>query len=160
MALDSAYTSLNQVPAFFKSQTFRNLVAENKVTKILDIGGGKYDKATDYLLEHENIQNHVFDLFNRSERHNNNATIQFKKPVEPGYGKMVVCLNVLNVIRIDDELECVVALCALNANSCKVVFQIYEGNKTGRKSTKTAQRNQITRSYGDIVRKHCELPRN
>lgn len=153
MAQDSAYTSLNQVPAFFKSKTFGHLVSEHKITKILDVGGGKFDTATDFLSEKENIQNIVYDPYNRSEKHNLRAMKSFQQPVEEGYGKMVVCLNVLNVIHNDDELEATVAFCACNAMGCTVVFQIYEGSKSGRKTTKTVQRNQRTSAYVKTVQK-------
>ena len=159
MAQDSAYTSLNQVPAFFKSKTFQKIVADNKIKQILDVGGGKFDKATDFLRT-QKIQNLVYDPFNRTRAHNRLVRNIFMWEI-PYENKMVTCLNVLNVIQDDKELDKTIKLCAeaTVAKGCITVFQIYEGDKSGIKSTTTVQRNQRTKDYLNAVAKHFPYAR-
>ena len=63
--IDSAVTSLKQVARTFKQ--FPGAFAAG--SRNLDLGGGKYDIATDELAS-EGVSNLVFDPFNRSMKHN------------------------------------------------------------------------------------------
>lgn len=68
-AISSAKTSLRQVPALFKDKN----VQFGDVN--IDIGGGKYDLATEFLAE-RGTQNLVFAPYNRGET-TNRATLDF-----------------------------------------------------------------------------------
>lgn len=168
MPQEAAYTSIRQIPAFFKSVAFDKLVTDRNIRIILDVGGGKYDDATNFLRDKMDITNLVYDPYNRPRQENDQNLTTFQDYVVPknlnmGAGivdnvnpahsyKLVTCLNVLNVIPDDNEMERVVKFCAIH--ECPAVFQIYEGTKSGRKSTKTVQRNQKTRSYIEVISKH------
>ena len=68
-AISSAKTSIKQVPALFKNKNVK--FGETNI----DIGGGRFDLATDYLAE-QGVRNMVFDPYNRGEEVNT-ATLQF-----------------------------------------------------------------------------------
>jgi hypothetical protein len=168
MAQEAAYTSVHQIPSFFKSNEFEKIVEKHNIRIILDVGGGKYDDATLFLKHNKDIINLVYDPFNRPLQENEqNLTIfqdvQVPKKLQMGAGivddvnpehsyKMVTCLNVLNVIRDDIEMDGVIKFCA--KQNCPAVFQIYQGDRSGRKSTKTVQRNQKTKDYVALINKH------
>lgn len=59
----SAGTSLNQVPSATRK------IKWEPGTVNVDIGGGRFDKATDYLRDN-GVENLVFDPFNRNAEHN------------------------------------------------------------------------------------------
>ncbi len=64
MPIESADTSINQIASGLK------YIAKNLYSNInLDYGGGKYDRGTIYLKDF-NIENFIYDPFNRSEKHN------------------------------------------------------------------------------------------
>jgi hypothetical protein len=86
MGKESAYTSLNQIPAAFKAFHFGR--------RNLDIGGGKYDHATGYLIQHGTI-NLVLDPFNRTEGHNTLVKLELVEH----WIDSITCFNVLNVIQ-------------------------------------------------------------
>ncbi len=67
--ISSAKTSIRQIPALFINKN-----VEFGETNI-DIGGGRFDLATDYLREN-GTTNYVFDPYNRSEEVNA-ATLRY-----------------------------------------------------------------------------------
>jgi len=87
---DSAGTSLNQIPALFKMNDFM----PGDIN--LDIGGGKYDTATEYLKNRTGSTNLVYDPKNRSSEHNKEVLNIIR---ENGGADSVTCANVLNVIK-------------------------------------------------------------
>jgi hypothetical protein len=60
----------------------------------VDIGGGKYDTATQYLWQRE-VKNYIWDKYNRSWEHNS----EIERKVHTGYAHTVTLSNVLNVIK-------------------------------------------------------------
>ncbi len=56
-------TSINsaKVPAIFRKIDWTDLTSQ----KNIDIGGGKYDTATEYLMQY-GVSNIIYDPFNRS----------------------------------------------------------------------------------------------
>lgn len=62
--IKSAKTSQNQIPALFRK------LEAYKGTTVIDIGGGKYDRGINYLVDQYGMQAAVYDPFNRTEDHN------------------------------------------------------------------------------------------
>jgi N12 class adenine-specific DNA methylase len=117
----SAGTSLNQIPAMFKRIPWK------QGTKNIDIGGGKYNTATEYLRNQHDVENIVFDPYNRTKAENEKAMEAIR-----GKADTVTVANVLNVIKESAWRRNVIlqAAKALKKDGT-AYFQIYEGNKSG-----------------------------
>jgi len=139
MSENAAYTSVNQIPALFSNHSSMFPVG----SVVLDFGGGKYDKATD-LLASNGITNLVYDPFNRDEKHNA-AVINRVNTSGCDY---IVCLNVLNVVEaperaaIMDEIKTMVT-----PETKEIIFQVYEGDRSGNASETTVQQNLVAPAY-------------
>lgn len=148
-AVSSAGTSIKQVPALFKNKnvTFGD-------TNI-DIGGGRFDLATNYLRE-RGTKNMVFDPYNRTAAENT-ATLRFLQ--NGGKADTVTCANVLNVIA-EPEARANVILQA--AKSIKpdgtAYFMVYEGDGSGigKKTSAGWQNNRRTAEYVKEIRKYFQ----
>lgn len=142
MGKESAYTSLRQIPAGFKKFEF------GKIN--LDWGGGKYDLAKDYLCT-RGTYNFVYDKYNRTPTHNMETTIT----VRSHKTETVTVFNVLNVIQTKKErtelLRAIKRFCKeqkkFHQNDPVVIFQVYEGNRSGVPSKNTVQTNMKTAAY-------------
>lgn len=135
----SADTSINVVNLVYKKIPFE------KGSVILDYGGGKYDTNTEYMAT-KGVKVLVFDPYNRTKTHNT----RIMKRVESKPVDYIVCSNVLNVIAEDAKVDEVVwDIARLARNKSKVIFAIYEGDKSGKGkvTTKGYQRNQKTAYY-------------
>jgi len=87
-----------------------------------DIGGGKWDLATNELARH-GVENVVYDRFNRSEQHNERALDRIFQGVETA-----TLANTLNVIAEPERRALLLQL----AVQAKVVYvQIHEGDSSG-----------------------------
>ena len=153
-AISSVATSLNQVAALFN----KTWLKPNTVN--LDIGGGKFDKGTESLFK-RNIENLVYDPFNRSKSHNDEVI----RRVQTGGINTTSATNVLNVIKEKNIRNEVIRQSAKAvAQDGTSYFQIYEGDKKsiGRVSkikegkAISWQNNQPTRFYIDEIKKHFE----
>jgi len=148
MGKEAAYTSIKQIPAGFKVFQLGYLN--------LDWGGGKYDLATQYLRKH-GTYNLVYDEYNQSynDTSDNWLTARDKKV------SSVTVFNVLNVIQDNVERDTLLnrinKFCDQKKKSHGeypvVIFQIYEGNRSGVPSTKTVQNNMKTADYLPEIRK-------
>jgi len=138
MPKESAYTSLKQIPACFKAF---ELGQTN-----LDIGGGKYDIGTEYLKKH-GTTNMVYDPFNRPDKHNGKV---WHKARMKGVDSITVS-NVLNVIQSKDERKHLIEFAKTNSEhrgkNSTIIFQIYEGDRSGIPSKTTVQNNMKTADY-------------
>lgn len=116
----SANTSINstKVPALFKK------VDWSMIHKNVDIGGGKFDTATDYLAT-LGVVNVIFDPYNRSEKHNLNTVMDLA--INPA--ETATISNVLNVIKEKDKRIEVLKLARKWSKMCFI--SVYEGNKSG-----------------------------
>jgi N12 class adenine-specific DNA methylase len=145
--ISSAKTSIKQIPALFKDKN----VKFGKVN--IDIGGGKFDLATDYLKSIGTL-NLVFDPYNRSEAVNAD-TLNY---LRGGYkADTATCANVLNVIkepaaRANVILETAKAILP----NGRVYFMVYEGDGSGvgKETSSGWQNNRKTRDYMDEIRKY------
>jgi len=112
----------------------------------LDIGGGRFDNAIEHLNQY-GVQAHVYDPYNRSEEHNQQAL----QNAGNGQAHTASLFNVLNVI---EEPEQHVEALKLAHNSLRPNGQlfvgVYEGDKSGigRQTGKDSyQRNEKLESY-------------
>lgn len=118
----SANTSINatKLPTTFTKFSFV------PGTRNFDLGGGRFDNATEYL-NRLGVENVIYDPFNRSRKHNENA-------IKKSYRAFDTCTinNVLNVVDNLDEINNIVkrANFVLKPNGV-AFFKIYEGDKTG-----------------------------
>ncbi len=115
---NSKGTSLNQIAAGFKKIDWK------PGTYNLDYGGGKYEKATLWLLE-QGVTNLVYDEYNRSPEHNKEV-LSFADE----YAESTTCFNVLNVIKEKKYRKQVIKNCK-RKNTKAIYFSVYEGDKSG-----------------------------
>jgi|GEM_PF-5860537 len=147
--ISSAKTSIKQIPALFLNQN-----AEFKDTNI-DIGGGKYDLATNHLAA-KGTKNMVFDPYNRNAE-SNEETLRFL--LDGNKADTATCANVLNVIaepqaRANVILETAKAI----KPDSKAYFMVYEGDGTGEgKQTKAGyQNNRKTADYVQEIQQYFD----
>lgn len=96
----------------------------------VDIGGGQYDNAHEYLNNTFGATNLVFDPFSRDAEHNGSVFDQIEAN---GGADSVTCFNCLNVIKEPEIRSNVIAQCAqvLKPNG-KAYFQVYNDRKRGK----------------------------
>lgn len=137
----SAATSINRnkVPAVFSKVDWQS------ETTNLDIGGGKFDTATEFLSK-RNVRNLIYDPYNRVKRHNDYVMSEIDKQK----ADTVTLSNVLNVIQ---EKEVRIEVLRNAYNSLKrggiCYITVYEGDKSGvgNPTTKGYQLNRRLRDY-------------
>ena len=149
--ITSAGTSLNQVPGTFKlaERTVPGAWAPNR--RVLDYGGGKYDKFT-RLLESLGLRNYVYDPFNRSEEHNAHV----RECLSETPADVAVLANVLNVIRKPAVRRAVLEDIATMLKPAGDLFiTVHEGDRKsrGRRTSKGWQANRPTRNYLRAIRR-------
>ena len=149
--ITSKNTALTQIAATFKKFNFNN-------SYVLDWGCGKGLSKKFCEKTFNNCKVELFDPFNGYE----SGVQEFCLFALSGMceckfdRKIITCNNVLNVLE-DHTLEEVLTGVFCAANLCKVnriIFKIYEGNKSGAgKITKTDcyQRNEKTGQYLDKI---------
>lgn len=140
-------TSLNTINKAYKQCQYES------GSTILDYGGGKYDKNKEYMAS-MGCTLIVYDKYNRSSQENEAALALARQGVD-----YVVCSNVLNVIMEDDIIDDIIADIASFKPKKKIIFVIYEGNKsgTGRETTKGWQRHQKTADYIPAISKYFHV---
>ena len=138
----SANTSINstKVPAVFKK------VKWVPGTYNLDLGGGKYDTATEYLNTLK-VSNLIIDPYNRSEAYNN-MMVDLIDIV----GGVDTCTlsNVLNVINDKDARADVLADAWLKLKKGGTLYvTVYEGDKSfiGRRTKSDCWQNNCPLKY-------------
>lgn len=137
----SAGTSINKskMPATFK------LVGWRQRTLNADIGGGRYDNATEYLAD-LGVENVIYDPYNRTPEQNHSALTA----IRGGKCDTATVNNVLNVIMEPEGRARVVAQAAdvLKPNGV-AYFLIYEGDGSGKGKARidSWQENRKAESY-------------
>ena len=134
----------------FKWSRFKE--ARRWTSSNLDIGGGKYPTASEYLKEQYGVNNTIYDPFHRSH-YDNLFVVGLIKGGAP-FDTITVC-NVLNVINCDKMMQTVIMQAARAADDDTIVFfQIHNGDKSGvgHETTKGYQRNVPTHWYLPFVR--------
>lgn len=145
----SAKTSIKQVPAGFK--IVDKYFGWKSGTLNLDIGGGKYNLFTDALRE-KGVTNVVFDPYNRTPEHNQQA-LMICESLPPD---TVTIFNVLNVIK-EYEMQIEVLNLALRfvKNGGNVYIRsVYKNpkGKSGVTKSGTFQHYKTQREYLEIVK--------
>lgn len=141
-SVTSADTSLNQTAAAFKK------IPWEIGSKNVDIGGGKYEKATEYLAALR-VTNYVYDPYNRTKEHNDMVLEQ--KPFDTA-----TINNVLNVIPEEEaQIETLKLANRLVKLGGTIYVSVYEGNETGvgKQTIKGFQHNKKLKEYRDVISK-------
>lgn len=139
-AISSAKTSIMQIPALFKHKA----VKFGDVN--IDIGGGRFDLATNYLAS-IGTTNLVFDPFNRPEA-TNASTLDYLRSGKRA--DTATCANVLNVIAEEEARKNVILEVAKAIKpDGTAYFMVYEGNGTGigKETSAGYQNNRKTADY-------------
>jgi len=156
----SADTSINSSkrPAVF------NIVGKEggwkKGTINADIGGGRFETATEYLKE-QGVTNVIWDPFNRPPKENAAAV----EKIANGKSDTATVSNVLNVIAEPKARDMVIASAASSLKAGGAAyFSIYEGDRSGQghATPKGYQLNRPTKDYvgeiskffGDVTVRH------
>lgn len=93
----------------------------------VDIGGGKYDNAHEYLSSNFGATNLVFDPFSRDAKHNGQIFDTIEKN---GGADSVTCFNCLNVIKEPEARDNVILQCSEVLKPDGVAyFQVYSNTK-------------------------------
>ena len=93
----------------------------------VDIGGGKYDNAHEYLNKNFGATNLVFDPFSRNAEHNGKM---FDTIEANGGADTVTCFNCLNVIKEPEVRNNVIMQCSqVLKPGGKAYFQVYSDKK-------------------------------
>ena len=117
----SNFQCKNHLPWTFRFISWRKKGATN-----LDLGGGQYNTATNYLARH-GVTNLVYDPL-RSSMHNEHVL----KYVAANPVDTVTVNNVLNVVQEKEERLTIIELAAkVLKPEGTAYFLIYEGNKSG-----------------------------
>lgn len=118
-SVSSKNTSVNKN----KLPTIYNFINWNKYKglNVLDYGAGKFDNVKIYLKDNYNINLYTYDKYNKTDEENIEAL-----NCNPS---LIVCANVLNVIKEDEIIKDIVSKCL--SYNVPTFFQIYEGNKSG-----------------------------
>ena len=148
-AISSAKTSLRQVPALFKDKN----VQFGDVN--IDIGGGKYDLATEFLAE-RGTQNLVFDPYNRGET-TNRATLDFLR--DGSRADTATNANVLNVIaEAPARANVILEMAKAIKPDGKAYFMVYEGDGSGvgRETSAGWQNNRKTADYMEEIKRYFD----
>ena len=145
MSLNLAMTSLNHVPALLRKISWK------KGQVNLDLGGGKFEKATNYLYE-LGVNNIVLDKYARDRKDNFLAESYLDL-----YGcDSVTISNVLCVVRTKRErLNILYAAKRYVRTGGSIYISIYAGDGSGKgKRTKsnTWQNNRPLRTYLNEIR--------
>lgn len=115
--ITSENTSRNQIARGFK------LVDWSDIPINFDIGGGKYDKASEWLAKHM-VENLIYDPYNRSDEFNEQSLYHSQ------FSYSTTIFNVLNVI--PELCERIELLHFAKRERTKYIFiTVYEGDKTG-----------------------------
>jgi len=144
--ITSAGTSVNTLPKVFVGPGNFEHGGIN-----LDIGGGRFETATEYL-KGLGVRNLVWDPYNRSPEQNIRALAEWGEHVkQAGIPRTITISNVLNVIKEKPARLKVLemAAAAVVDRWTPVYIGVYEGDKSGvgRATTKGYQLNRVKKDY-------------
>ena len=92
-----------------------------------DIGGGRYDNATDYLGDF-GVRNLIFDPYNRDEEHNNRVMSE----IDQKSADTVTISNVLCVVKESFIQNLILNIAYKSLKPGGIMYAtVYEGNKSG-----------------------------
>jgi hypothetical protein len=148
--ITSAATSVNMLPKLFsRMPEASDLFRRGSIN--LDIGGGRFETATDFLHS-KGVHNFVYDPYNRDSDHNARV---FALLVCTREADTVTLSNVLNVIQLPSDRREVLMLAARALRPEGACFiTVYEGDRSGKgkKTSKGFQLNRRTKQYVSEVK--------
>jgi hypothetical protein len=148
----SAATSINKTKLPEAYTTIHKRFGWTPESTHIDIGGGKYDNAVEFLGK-LGVKAHVYDPFNRTEEHNQNVM----KEVGNEGADSASLFNVLNVIKEPEyRQEALHTAHSTLKPGGKIFISIYEGDRSGKgKQTKkdSWQNNMTTQAHLPEVKK-------
>jgi len=158
----SANTSINKnkVPQLFTTVSKHIGWAERTVN--FDIGGGKFDTASNYLLHKKYVFNCIYDPYNRSDEENAKTLAYMIE-----YGADTATLsNVLNVIDSVEAIEEALNLAYRALNKYGICYiTCYKSKKKGKSKKDCWQRGKpldwympyVEKVFGNVTKKHGML---
>lgn len=151
--ITSADTSINKskVPALFTKAMKKDLFGNIN----LDIGGGRYDTATEYLYNFKKV-NLILDPYNRSDEHNDSVL----DIVEETLADTVSLSNVLNVIKEHEVQRSILKIAKMYLKQGgKLLVTVYEGDKSGKGkvTSKGYQQNKTLDQYSKIIGNYFKI---
>lgn len=147
--IPSAATSINasKLPETFKRVEFKS------GTINADIGGGRFDNATEALAS-RGVENVIYDPFNRSIEWNKNSASR----ISGGKADTATVNSVLNVIKEPKNRERVIMQAAdAVKKDGKAYFLIYEGDASGN-SRITKQKDGVALSWQEHRKAETYIP--
>lgn len=138
----SAATSINKSKLPEAYTTISKKMGWTPETTHIDIGGGKFDNAVEFLGK-MGVKAHVYDPFNRSEEHN----AKVMKEVGEGGADSASLFNVLNVIKEPEyRHEALKTAHSTLKPGGKIFISIYEGDRSGvgKQTKKDSWQNNMT----------------
>lgn len=138
----SAATSINKSKLPEAYTTISKKIGWTPETTHIDIGGGKFDNAVEFLGK-MGVKAHVYDPFNRSEEHN----AKVMKEVGEGGADSASLFNVLNVIKEPEyRQEALQTAHSTLKPGGKIFISIYEGDRSGvgKQTKKDSWQNNMT----------------
>lgn len=144
---DSKKTSIAQISAPYTNKRYAPLFHAGD--RVLDYGGGRYDLAKNYMAT-KDVMVDIYDPYWRTAEHNKSVLAKFRKKAPD----VIVCANVLNVIKEDSIVADVVKnIRHLAGKNTIVIFSVFERDKTGigTKTTMGWQRNDKSADYGRFI---------
>lgn len=123
----SAATSINKAKLPTGYSTVHRRFGWKPDTLHIDIGGGKFDNAVEFL-GNLGVEAHVYDPFNRPEEHNQRVMERVSKEG----ADTASMFNVLNVIKEPEyRIEALRTAHSTLKPGGRIFIGIYEGDKTG-----------------------------
>jgi len=153
MTITSAATSRNQIPALHRA-----LGAQLGPIN-LDLGGGKWDKASRWLDEEHNVINLILDPYNQPADHNE---VIYSHLLEIDGADSCTLANVLNVIQdACDRWVVLQQAKTMTRHGGPIYISVYEGDRSGegRETRDGWQENRRVASYLDEVRQVFPMAR-
>lgn len=148
---DTIKASLRQVPAQVKKI---NWLDKHAGAVVLDYGAGKYPHLVQqYVKAGGAFRVDSYEPFGEIEEY------QQYPGIMAGQYDAILCSNVLNVIKYEEDLEEVLGNLAVLVNEEGVVYiQMYEGDKSGRprRTTRGWQRNAYSNEYFGVLSKYFD----
>lgn len=147
-------TSIKQIAAGLRLAVSKEIFTEGMT--IIDVGGGLWEKGTEYLAGH-GVTGLVYDPYARTKEHNDRVLAALE---DNGGADAAALNNVLNVIPTKKERADVLKyLYALLKPGGRAVITVYEGNRSGtgakrqfNDGSSTWQENRIRASYEEEIR--------
>jgi len=138
---NSYKTSQKQIAGTYK----RYKTELSQAKSVLDYGAGKYNEMLTEYHKVNKINGRLYDPYNEAINQLPNETFE-----------IVICNNVLNVVKDDEVLKNIVKT-AISKAEKKVIFKVYQGDKSGKSritGKETFQRHCKTNDYKGFFKNH------